>query len=219
MEHGVSTAQYFEISSEQELEEALGNIPLPVIIKATDLQGAAVSIFQDKRSGFEGFRMAMQLTKRSCCIVEEFIEGWEFGAQAFVYRGEVLFVMPHGDETFVSHTAVPVGHYVPLECSRDVQRQTEEVLRKAIRAIGLNNCAVNADLILRDNKVYVIEITGRVGANCLPELVEINYGVEYYKMIAAMAVGADPLEYWKMRPLCGPQDMQKCCSRLSRRGF
>ena len=106
--------------------------------------------------------MAMQLTKRSCCIVEEFIEGWEFGAQAFVYRGEVLFVMPHGDETFVSHTAVPVGHYVPLECSRDVQRQTEEVLRKAIRAIGLNNCAVNADLILRDNKVYVIEITGRV---------------------------------------------------------
>ena len=51
MEHGVSTAQYFEISSEQELEEALGNIPLPVIIKATDLQGAAVSIFpgQEKR--------------------------------------------------------------------------------------------------------------------------------------------------------------------------
>ena len=55
------------------------------------------------------------------------------------------------------------------------------------------------DLILRDNKVYVIELTGRVGANCLPELVEINFGIEYYKMIAAMAVGENPLEYWKKR--------------------
>ena len=65
----------------------------------------------------------------------------------------------------------------------------------SIKALGLNNCAVNVDLILRDNKVYVIELTGRVGANCLPELVEINFGIEYYKMIAAMAVGENPLEY------------------------
>lgn len=63
----------------------------------------------------------------------------------------------------------------------------------------MNNCAVNVDLILRDNKVYVIELTGRVGANCLPELVEINFGIEYYKMIAAMAVGENPLEYWNKR--------------------
>lgn len=38
MEYGVSTAQYFEISSEEELKNALDKIKLPVIIKATDLQ-------------------------------------------------------------------------------------------------------------------------------------------------------------------------------------
>ena len=40
MEYGVSTAQYFEISSEEELKNALDKIKLPVIIKATDLQGS-----------------------------------------------------------------------------------------------------------------------------------------------------------------------------------
>ena len=40
MEYGVSTAQYFEISNEEELENALNKIKLPVIIKATDLQGS-----------------------------------------------------------------------------------------------------------------------------------------------------------------------------------
>ena len=200
MEYGVSTAQYFEISNEEELENALNKIKLPVIIKATDLQGSnGIYIAKTEKDAYDGFHAAMGLTKRSYCIVEEFIEGWEFGAQAFVYNNEVLFVMPHGDETYMSHTAVPVGHYVPLDCDEDVYKQTEIAVKSAIKALGLNNCAVNVDLILRDNKVYVIELTGRVGANCLPELVEINFGIEYYKMIAAMAVGENPLEYWRKK--------------------
>jgi hypothetical protein len=107
--------------------------------------------------------------------------------------------MPHGDDTYVSHTAVPVGHYVPLDCDENIYKQAEVAVKGAIAALGLNNCAVNVDLILKDNVVYVIELTGRVGANCLPELVQINFGVEYYKMIAAMALGENPLEIWEQR--------------------
>ena len=200
MEYGVNTAKYFEISDEEELEEALLKIQLPVIIKATDLQGSrGIYISRTRDEARKGFHAAMALTKRSYCIVEEYIEGWEFGAQAFVCPGEIFFVMPHGDETFMSHTAVPVGHSVPLDCNESVTHQAEEVAKKAIRAMGLDNCAVNIDMILKDNKVYMIELTGRAGANCLPELVEIFYGIEYYKMIAAMAVGESPEEYWKKR--------------------
>ncbi len=200
MENKVSTAKYFEISNEEELEKALETIKLPVIIKAIDLQGSnGIYISKTKEAAIKGFHAAMKLTKQSYCIVEEFIEGWEFGAQAFVYRGEVLFVMPHGDETYMSHTAVPVGHYVPLDCNKDVYDQTEKAVKSAIKALGLDNCAVNVDLILKDGKVYVIELTGRVGANCLPELVEINFGIEYYKMIVAMAVGENPVKYWENR--------------------
>ena len=200
MEHGVSTAKYFEVATEEDLEDALEIINLPVIVKATDLQGSrGIYIAKTKEAAMEGFTEAMNLTRRSYCIVEEYIEGWEFGAQAFVKDGEILFVMPHGDNTYMSHTAVPVGHYVPLDCDRNVYEQTEVAVRNAIHALGLDNCAVNVDLILKDGIVYVIELTGRVGANCLPELVEINYGIEYYKMIAALAVGDDPLEYWNQR--------------------
>lgn len=200
MAHNVSTAKFYEISNEEELAGALEKISLPVIIKATDLQGSrGIYISKTREAAFEGFREAMKLTKRSYCIVEEFIEGWEFGAQAFVYNGEILFVMPHGDETYMSHTAVPVGHYVPLDCGAEIYRQTEIAAKSAIRALGLNNCAVNIDLILKDDTVYVIELTGRIGANCLPELVQINFGIEYYKMVAAMALGENPLELWEHR--------------------
>ena len=200
MDHNVSTAKFYEISSEEDLKIALEKLQLPVIIKATDLQGSnGIYISKTEDAAFYGFKEAMKKTKRSYVIVEEYIEGWEFGAQAFVYKNEVLFVMPHGDETYMSHTAVPVGHSVPLACDKTVYEQTEVAVRSAIKALGLNNCAVNVDLILKDNTVYVIELTGRVGANCLPELVQINFGVEYYKMIAAMALGENPLELWEQK--------------------
>lgn len=200
VECGVSTAKYYEVRNVEELNVAMKSIRLPVIVKATDLQGSrGVYIARSEQEAIAGFEEAMELTKRDYCIVEEFIEGWEFGAQAFVYQGEVLFVMPHGDNTYMSHTAVPVGHYVPLDVSDNIIDQTVDTVKGAIRALGLDNCAVNVDLILKDDTVYLIELTGRVGANCLPELVEINYGIEYYKMIAAMAVGDDPLVYWKNR--------------------
>lgn len=200
MEHGVSTAQFAEICTKDELESALETLKLPVIVKATDLQGSnGIYIAKTHEAAVEGFYGAIGKSHRDYCIVEQYIEGYEFGAQAFVYQGEVLFVMPHGDETYMSHTAVPVGHYVPFEGDEDVQKQAEVAVKKAIKALGLNNCAVNVDLILKDNTVYVIELTGRVGANCLPELVQINFGIEYYKMIIAMALGENPLELWEQR--------------------
>lgn len=200
MKHNVKTARFYEISNEDELADALEKLNLPVIIKATDLQGSnGIYIAKTKKAAFDGFKEVLKKTKRDYCILEEYIEGWEFGAQAFVYHGEVLFVMLHGDETYMSHTAVPVGHNVPLDCNEDIYRQTETVVKKAIHALGLNNCAVNVDLISKDNTVYMIELTGRVGANCLPELVQINFGVEYYKMIVVMALGKNPIELWEQR--------------------
>ena len=98
MKNGVSTAQFVEISSMDDLENALETLKLPVIIKATDLQGSnGIYIAKTHEAAIEGFQGAMEKTRRDYCIVEQYIEGYEFGAQAFVYHGEVLFVMPHGD--------------------------------------------------------------------------------------------------------------------------
>lgn len=198
--HNVNTARHFVVKNEKELKNALDDLQLPVIVKATDLQGSkGIYIAKNEEEAINGFKQTMNLSKRDYCIVEEFIEGYEFGAQAFVYDNEVLFVMPHGDETYMSHTAVPIGHYVPLDVKEDVIEKTKIEVKKAIKALGLNNCAVNVDMILKNDEVYIIELTGRVGANCLPELVEINFGIEYYKMIASMAISENPLEFWSQR--------------------
>lgn len=198
--NGVRTAVFFKVSSEEELCSAASKIGFPIIIKATDLQGSrGIAIVRDEGALLSSFHEVMSLTKQSYCIVEEFLEGKEYGAQSFVYDGEVLFVLPHGDETIMCKTAVPVGHYMPYEMDSALYDDTCKQVRTAINALGLNNCAVNVDLIEKDGKAYVIELTGRVGANCLPELVGNYFGINYYEMILRTALGYSPMPVFETR--------------------
>lgn len=197
MENGVNTAKYKKVSCEDELKNVIDELKFPMIVKAIDLQGSrGIYIAENETELYSGFNKTMQDTRKDFCIVEEFIVGDEFGAQSFVVDGEILYVMPTGDITYLSDTNVPVGHYVPLEVDNELLNKIDEQVRLAIKAIGLDNCAVNVDLILKDNQVYVIELTGRVGANCLPELSSIYYGFDVYKMIYLTALGEKSINYF-----------------------
>lgn len=200
-EQGVNTAVYERITAENELREAVSRIGgYPVIVKATDLAGSkGIYRAADERELLDGFRKAMAETKRDYVIVEKFLQGREFGAQAFISNGRVLFVMPHGDTLFHGSTNVPIGHYVPYECTDELRGKIAAEATKAIRAMGLDNCAVNLDFIEVDGTVYVLELSGRIGANGLPEVTSANYGLDYYKMVvyAALGLSVDPL--WATR--------------------
>ena len=197
---GVRTAIFLKVSEETELGKVEKEIGYPMIVKATDLQGSrGINIVKSPDRLHEAFRDTMSLTKKDYCIIEQYIEGKEYGAQAFVYKGEVLFVLPHGDETIMCKTAVPIGHYMPYEISDALYEDTVAQVTNAIKALGINNCAVNVDLLEKDGKAYIIELTGRVGANCLPELTSNYFGINYYEMILATCLGESPLPIWNQR--------------------
>lgn len=198
MKNGVNTAKFKEVHNKEELKNVITELSFPLIVKAIDLQGSkGIYIVENETELYSGYEKAMQDTNKDFCIVEEFIKGDEFGAQSFIVNGEILYVMPTGDITYLSNTNVPIGHYVPFDVNDELFKKIDEQVRLAIKAIGLDNCAVNVDLILKDNQVYVIELTGRVGANCLPELSSIYYGIDVYKMIYLTALGEDVVDYYE----------------------
>ena len=198
MENGVSTARYKKVSSKDELPSILNELNMPLIVKAVDLQGSrGINIVNTEEELYDGYERTMSETKKDFCIVEEFIDGYEFGAQAFVKDNYVLFVLPCGDVTFLGNTKVPIGHYAPLKVDGKIMNQIEKQAKAAIKALGLNNCAVNIDFIMKDDHIYVIELTGRIGANCLPQLISIFYGIDIYKLIIDTSMGINPKEYFE----------------------
>lgn len=193
-EYGVRTARFRQVSfDDTDIKKTVQELEFPLIFKSVDSSGSRGIIRVDS---FEEFDSAIQYvrenTRKDYFLVEEFIEGEEFGAQAFAYDGNVSFILPHGDYVYQGDTGVPIGHYAPYNLSEEVIEDAKMQLRRAVKAMGLDDCAINADFILKNGKTYVLEIGGRCGATCLAELVSIYYGFDYYEKILRTALDEDP---------------------------
>lgn len=192
--YGVRTARFRKVHfSEQEILSAVAELNYPLIFKAVDTSGSRGIVRVNKGEPLtDAVGIVKSATKLDYFIIEEFITGEEFGAQAFVMDGDIKFIIPHGDYVYTGNTGVPIGHFAPYGLSDEVVKDTEKQLTSAIKAMQLDNCAINADFILSDNKVYVLEIGGRSGATCLAELVSIYYDFNYYEKIIQVALGEKP---------------------------
>ena len=189
-EHGVRTAPFRRVHSASEARKALRELGYPAVIKAVDSGGSKGIVKVDGEAGVDAAcRVVAQATRLDFFIVERYIDGEEFGAQAFVYDRKLQFVMPHGDIVFYGDTGVPVGHYVPCTLPESVLSDVREQLERAVRALGVDCCAVKADFMLSGGQVYVLEIGARAGATCLPELVSTHYGFNYYEQMIRAAMG------------------------------
>ena len=191
--NGVRTARFRMIRFDEDPRAHLEGLSYPLIFKAVDSSGSRgitrVNTPEAIEAAVENIR---GVTRKDYYIVEEFIIGSEFGAQAFVYDGKLRFVLPHGDYVFTGDTGVPVGHFAPFNLTEEQKADVFDQTERAIRAMKLDNCAINADFIMRDGQTYVLEIGGRSGATCLAELVSIYYGFDYYEKIIQAAMGECP---------------------------
>lgn len=200
---GVRTANYRTVESLDEGLLAAGEIEYPVILKVTDSSGSrGICVARNKCEFENAYKSVFPYTKKTYILVEKFIEGKEFGAQALVVNGKVLFVMPHGDIVFQGMTGVPIGHYVPYIIPSELEKDTVVQVERAIQALRIDNAAVNADLIEHNGKVYVLEIGARVGATCLPEIVSQYFGIDYYEVILKVSLGMHVEEEFVPRGAC-----------------
>ena len=189
----VRTARYRQVYFNEDVNEKIEDLNYPLIVKIVDSSGSRGITRVDRPSQLQAaIRNAQSFTRKDYYIVEEFIVGREFGAQAFVMDGKVQFILPHGDYIFHGSTGVPAGHFAPYTLTGEQLEDCCRTTEKALRAMKLDNCACNCDFIMRDGKTYVLEIGGRSGATCLAELVSIYYGYDYYRKIIEVALGHKP---------------------------
>ena len=196
---GVNTAKFRIVTSDDDIKKVIKELSFPLISKSVDLQGSrGIYISKDENELLVNYKKSIHESNEDYCIVEEYIEGEEFGAQAFVHNGEILFILLHGDLLYNSgQTKIPIGHYTPFfQNPSCLIEKTKELCKASLQSLKLNNCAVNIDIIIKDNEPYILEVTGRAGANYLPELVSTYLGINYYKLILLSAIGENAKSYY-----------------------
>lgn len=85
--NGVNTAAYALVSDEEQLKKALTHLHFPVILKAVDLMGSK-GIFRadSEEEALSCLHRSLNASRKDFCIVEEFLEGQMFGAEAMISR-------------------------------------------------------------------------------------------------------------------------------------
>ena len=189
---GVRTAPFMRVSGEQELDKAIREIGFPLMIKAVDqMGGRGISLCRSREEAVQALADSLAQSKRDYCIAEQYIKGVLFGVEGMIRNGRILFLMPVNTEAFHGQTDIPVGHSIPLEQGSECLADITEQIQKAIKALGLDNCPVNADCILQDGKTWILEMTGRSGATGLSEIVGQKYRINYYETILRLALGEE----------------------------
>ena len=193
---GVSTARFFKASGCEEVCRAASEIGFPVVVKCVDSSGSrGITIAWEKKQLKQALKNALAHSRQNYVLVEEMLTGTEIGVDGMVQNGRLVFLAPH--EKYVYHsgdTAIPEGHSFPYHGSPDIQQEIARQMQMAVDALQLDACAVNADVFVSGGRVSIIEIGGRTGATCIPELISMYCGFDYYEKIIRNALG-EPLDF------------------------
>lgn len=189
---GVPTAK-FDISTSLANAERLADvIGFPLMVKASDSSGSrGVHKVESKEEFYKSWQAAFEVSRNKKVVIEEFLDGVEFGAQAIVARGQVIDVVFHNDTVTPAPNNAPIGHSVPCSLPKSALDEAETVVKRAIEVLEIDDTVSNVDLMLVNNKPYIIEIGARMGATCLPENVEHYLGIDIYGLLLDIALGND----------------------------
>ena len=192
-EFGVPSPRFEGASTLDEAYEAVKRIGFPVMVKAVDSAGSRGVTRLDIFNGLKGaFEDSLGCSKEKQVCVEEYIEGVEFGAQAFSYDGKMEIALVHNDTVTQPPNYVPIGHSFPSTLSEETIEEIENAISKALEALDIDCGPSNVDLILTEDGPKIIEINARMGTTCLPELVYNHTGINWVEQAIKGALGEIP---------------------------
>ncbi|WP_394895926.1 ATP-grasp domain-containing protein [Clostridium paraputrificum] len=182
--------QYFEVSSKSEIDKILDKIVFPVMVKPCDGSGSKGAQKVNSKSDFpSACYNAIQNSLIGKALIEDFIDGKEYGVESFVENGQVhvLGIM----EKYMTNPPeyAELGHSIGKKNKCD--EKIRQTVCKAIKSLGINFGPVNMDILLtEDEKICIVDVGARMGGNLIgSHIIPLGTGVEYMENILRLAVG------------------------------
>src|SRR5690606_992822 len=101
------------------------------------------------------------LLENESTLIEKFIEGIEYGIDARIINGQfelllirekILTKLPYRQE---------VGYLAPAVLNETTKRKIIKMFQEIISYMGVDECLFNADIIIKDQEIFIIECSGR----------------------------------------------------------
>ena len=162
------------------IADAAQKIGYPLIIKPTMNWGSrGISRVDTPDDLAWSIEFAAKNQRRGNFIIEQCIDGTEMTIEGLVKDGFVS-ILAKSDKEHQPHPRfrVAMGLNYPAKFPAAILQQTNELIINAAKALGLDNCAIHAEVMVLDGCVYLVEMGARPGGgHIFGQIVEAASGV------------------------------------------
>lgn len=117
-------------------------------------------------------------------IIEELFSGEEYGVDGAIINDKSYITLLRKKEVTKPPYRQEIGYF--NVCNLELYKNISNFMDKVKNCIGMNNCLINADVIINGNEIFVVELTGRpaghsINNQLLQLSTEINLVEEFVK--------------------------------------
>jgi carbamoyl-phosphate synthase large subunit len=167
----------------------------PAIIKPIDSSASkGVKKVNSKEELIKEFEISISYSNSKKVIVEEFIEGNEFSVESLTYNGktDVIAITEKNKIGEDKGHFVEYSHKIPANITEQESELIKQTTLDIIKVINLDNSSSHTEIILSNNKAYIVEIGARLGGDYIAsDLVYLSNGVDMLKNIIKMSVNEE----------------------------
>ena len=198
LEHSsIRTIPYAVIQSVSEIRAQVARVGLPAVIKPLAMAGSLgvkkVETLAEVEEAYlaicENTLSELGHTMGKQALLEQYIQGDEYSIEGWVDRNGIHIVSITQKQLGPEPYFVEIGHIVgaslPAKLESDIRAYTETMIRQ----LNVNIGAFHLELRCDEQGPVIIEIAGRIGGDCIAELVQLAKGVDLNKAMILSYLG------------------------------
>ena len=136
--------------------------------------------FTEKKKFIKYFNTSKNISFDNKVIFESTIPGKEYGGNC--YLSNRIIIDLRITKKFVQNNIV-IGHVYPSGLSLDLQNKIKDELLIYFKKLNIKNSIINFDLKIYKNKIYILELALRGGANGITEIIKYATNFDYEKIV------------------------------------
>jgi biotin carboxylase len=190
-ELGVAQPEFAAVRTLQEAHTALGAIGLPAVLKPANTGGQrGLFLLQYADEVDTHLHAALAESPTQEAIVERYHEGLELNGLAIARDGHVT-PLTLSDRLRPPGVGFGVGwiHVYPTTLFADALAEAEDVVVRAVHALGLRNGIAFPQLLASEDGVRVIEVAARIPGGEMARLALHAIGVDLVEIAVRQALG------------------------------
>lgn len=166
-----------------------------VVIKPIDGSGSKNVYKVDENNVYEidKFLKHKFLNNNTTFLMEEFIESdYEISVEVLVNDYEYTILGVHKKESTQTHPFLEevfiLDHPITKSIYGDIQFQVDQI----IKTMNFKNGGMHIEFLVKEEKVYLIEVNGRIGGVFVAEMIHQKYGVNIIEGVIKVFLSEKP---------------------------